>query len=589
MCILRSIFLLPYSRTFAITNTNIYSSFEYILTSIAYDVKFDIYIKSSISFQVVMKSAILQGLLCILIGSFTASIAKAQLTTSRYNYVIDENLNVTNSYESTLFSKRNILKSINYLNVYATGNAQPRKLKNQTNPVNLSLPSGNSSPPHFTKNKKVVKNTLTLQNVPLYQSKLVGNESNLRNKTVNTVLTMRPKVKYKPHISKPITTGANKSSSSALKKSNNLELIKVNSEGSITAQLPTINTKPLNSRINISKLKNSYKTQSMNKQSIDTLNPEIITYAPDISITNTRPVTSFPSSQNMLLQIRPQIDTYSPEYSINGISSESEGFSGDAIDSNQSNNPLSIPSSQVIIQSLSNNNMGIKDSLQNDCPSFLLHNNVFGPQRQGCSDLNIVINSHLNQNVITEAVPEIVANQVQADESAVDAPTQLASPAADAQPAPVAAPATALETAPSQSTNSGNPSGGLPQLPSLPELSLPDVKGLFDLLGALWRIVSPILGFFTNPYLYLVPAGVSFALGFIKIIGAFKVFIVVPALLLFGYINRDKPPEVAYYKHVHKPIHHNDGWFWNHNTKTWNNVADYKHIQHVFPATEKVR
>lgn len=459
-----------------------------------------------------MKLSAARRILCVLIGASTLVAASgAKATTPRYS-IDEEKLESSN-----LPLKIKTLANLTYVlqNVDAVSSNYSENLANA-----MLFP--------FYRSRS------------LKQKKIAVNKAPSGVKTVSLVNNARPKVKYKakPMVKIPQINVQTKKGNSVKNRTEN------------KTNLSHFPIKIINNS-NVRRYKNGtkFRIKSSNKQAdgISEINPVISTYSPEFPIGG---VPTFPVDTSTLnnnpLQINPDIYTYSQQ------------------------NPLqsaATPISQVVLQSIPAGNSNLNPA---DCPTFLISSNVYGPQRQGCSDLNLVVNNY-DQNIIPSQA--LAADPVQADEPAVEAPAEVAAePAAEAA-APAAAPA-----ADPPSSGGGLPQ--LPQLPGLPELGLPDLKGLFDLLGQLWRILQWIFGLFgflTNPYLYLVPAGISFALGFLKILGAFKLFVLLPALLLFGYVNRDKPPEIAYYDHIHEPIHHDDGWFWNQNTKTWTNVGDLVH------------
>ena len=267
----------------------------------------------------------------------------------------------------------------------------------------------------------------------------------------------------------------------------------------------------------------------------------------------------------------PEISTHSPEVPIGGVflNNDYQDVGSDAvvIDSASS---TSGPLTQVLLQSLPNPNSN------DNCPTMQVSSYVYGPQRQeqrqGCSDLNVVINSHIHQNVVTERIGAGVQNS-----EPVGAPLADPGVVEDAGPVndvPAAAPAAAPSAGSAPGQGGGLPQfPNLPQLPNLPEIKFPDVKGLLDLLRFLGTGLSYIFGFLTNPYLYIVPAVLSFLLGFFKILGMFPWWIF--PLFLFWGGKEDASNKVTYYKHIHKPIHHHGGWFYNHNTKSWMNIFDY--------------
>ena len=271
----------------------------------------------------------------------------------------------------------------------------------------------------------------------------------------------------------------------------------------------------------------------------------------------------------------PEINSHSPPYSLNEVSSVPP-----------SPEPTQIPAQPDLSNAISTFNLDmapestdVKNGLS-PCPSVHISSSVLNPQqRQECSDLNLVINSHFHQNTATDRSP-VVPETYDAVPVAEDEP--VPPPDVQADPGPGAGgQADAAPAAPSGGTGGSGGSGGSGGNGSDGGgLRLPDLKGLFDFLKFLWEKFGHLLNFLRNPYLYIVPMALFFTLGFLTVIGLFPWWI--PALILFaGVKNKKKSSNVTFYKHVHKPVHHPDGWFWNHETKTWQNVADFQHHRRV--------
>lgn len=289
---------------------------------------------------------------------------------------------------------------------------------------------------------------------------------------------------------------------------------------------------------------------------------------------------------------QPEIISYSPEFPINNAAPAPTADTvtqTSTVDNPTLNNPLS----QFNLDVLPSTSGGGAD-----CPTVHISSAMLTPlQRQGCSDISVVLNSHFHQsNSPTQRVPTaendpglpvepVEAEPVEAagdigaaeaDAPVADAP--VADPPVPADPGGGTGGAPAAASQPASGGSGGTPGagGGLPGLPELPELPmLPefDLKGTMDFLSWLWGGLGPIFDFFRNPWLYLVPITIFFSVGFLKVMALFPWWI--PALFLFA--GSKSKSNVTHYKHIHKPVYHPDGWFWNHNTKTWVNVADYVH------------
>lgn len=288
----------------------------------------------------------------------------------------------------------------------------------------------------------------------------------------------------------------------------------------------------------------------------------------------------------------PQISTYSPQYSISSPISEVLDDTEIVEASSFPNLPLGNPLNQIVLD-IAGNAQNYANGVNPDCPTVHLTSSVFGPlAKQECSDLSIAVNTHLNQNAFTDRVPELTQNdplEVAGADTTSNAlqPSQIAAPealdtlgvpleesiAADSLPG-VANPASAGTGGTGGGLNSGGlPQGGLPQAPEFPGLpEFPDASGIFDLfrfLGPGFRLFR-FLFRFIRPLLSIIPM-LAFGLGFISVLPFY------PWWLPFLFATKRKDPEVIHYKHVHKPVHHYGGWFWNHNTKTWTNIANYLH------------
>ncbi|KAJ8952051.1 hypothetical protein NQ318_010961 [Aromia moschata] len=334
------------------------------------------------------------------------------------------------------------------------------------------------------------------------------------------------------------------------------------------------------------------------------LNPEITSYSPPVSLSPASVVDNF----NYLSGPNPEVASYSP-ISLNDASSVFPFTSNDLLPVNSYSTPSS---SSASINPLNLFNLDMVPDRTIDapgggspCPSIHISSSVLGRQQgPGCSDLNLVINSHFHQNqnpgntrnpsvstydspgdvAPVESVPleeeglaldgaglsePIAADSVLSDAAAADpgvADTGAAAPQAAAPQA--AAPAAGGTGGTGGQGGDGDNGGGI---------KLPDLKGLFELISYICEKLGRLLSFLRNPYLYIIPMALFFALGFFTILALFPWWI--PLLLLYLGIKSNKQPKetVSFYKHIHRPQHHPDGWFWNHQTKTWQNVLDFPH------------
>ncbi|XP_031340935.1 uncharacterized protein LOC116169046 [Photinus pyralis] len=269
----------------------------------------------------------------------------------------------------------------------------------------------------------------------------------------------------------------------------------------------------------------------------------------------------------------PVVSSYSPEYPVGTIPSFDEDDSIVILPSDPGN---------MLTQSVFNvNGNGAGEKYDSNCPTVHLTNSVLGPEsKQGCSDLNIAINTHIHQNQIPQRLPSSPSDEILETASSGGTPNAVVPPPTLAAAAPLEAAAadpigSAVGGGSAGSSGGGGPlSGGLPSLPELPKLpKLPDLKQILEFL----KFLGPGLGFLRevlkalSPLVYIVPL-VSFIIGFISILPLYPWWL--PLLFLFGKSKEPSRPktEIVYHKHVHKPIHHHDGWFWNSGTQTWVNV-----------------
>ncbi|KAF5282194.1 hypothetical protein FQR65_LT02891 [Abscondita terminalis] len=242
---------------------------------------------------------------------------------------------------------------------------------------------------------------------------------------------------------------------------------------------------------------------------------------------------------------KPVISTYSPEYSI-------ANFGEDDTVETISVNPENILTKFEL--DLKGNSSS--EEFDSGCPNVHLSNSVLGPTtKQGCSDLNIAINTYLNnnQNPVPERLP---TNDLEA--ASAGSGGQVIPPPGLAASAPAAALDTVADPV-GASVNGPGPLGGLPSLPELPTLpNLPNLKGVLDLLRLLGTGLRFLWGALSRlgPLLYIIPI-ISFLFGFTTVLPFYPWW-----LPLFFFTGKSKePPKTQYvvHKHVHKPIHHHDG------------------------------
>lgn len=340
------------------------------------------------------------------------------------------------------------------------------------------------------------------------------------------------------------------------------------------------------------------------------LNPEISSYSPPFSLSELSSISPLEddileNDSGYVPSPTPEVSSYSPPYSISDV----PPIIPDLPD--VSDAALSIPSSTAISNPISVFNIdmipdGTKqaDSGGSPCPTVHISSSLLASRQMECSDLNLVINSHFHQNQNGGGTrnPEIstydAAAGAPADPIVEDIPLAeegavvgepnsggtigLADPGVGGAEAAVPeVPAAAVPSAGTGGTGGTGGSGG-DGSDGGGGLKFPDLKNLFEAIGYLWNKLGHLLSFLRNPYLYIIPMALFFALSFFTILALFPWWI--PLLLIYLGVKSNKKPKetVAFYNHVHKPVHHPDGWFWNHQTKTWQNVQDfvYKRSDH---------
>ncbi|KAJ8927172.1 hypothetical protein NQ314_020448 [Rhamnusium bicolor] len=343
------------------------------------------------------------------------------------------------------------------------------------------------------------------------------------------------------------------------------------------------------------------------------LNPEISSFSPPISLGDLSSISplsnDFVDNANYPSPM-PEVSSYSPSYSISDVPSIAQDVP------EIPDLPSSTPGSTTAVSNPINvfNLDMVPDRTKqasgngSPCPEVHISSSVLSrQQRQDCSDLNLVINSHFHQNqngggTRNPAISTYDAPEEVAEDPLVDAGEGVGS-AADPGVGSAADPG--VGTAGNAGTVNADSGGGVAntagtQAAAPPAggtggtggtggagddggggLKFPDLKNLFDAIGYLWNKLGHLLSFLKNPYLYIVPIVFFFTVGFLTILALFPWWI--PLLVLYLGIKSHKKPKdtVSFYKHVHKPIHHADGWFWNHQTKTWQNVQDFAHTKRV--------
>ncbi|XP_018565197.1 uncharacterized protein LOC108906441 [Anoplophora glabripennis] len=336
------------------------------------------------------------------------------------------------------------------------------------------------------------------------------------------------------------------------------------------------------------------------------LNPEISSYSPPISLNELTSVSSlnndYAENANYPSPIL-DVNSYSSSYSINDVPSIASdvpdivdaSFSAPSADA--AGNPVSVFNLDMVSDGTKQGSTGGGSP----CPTVHISSSVLASRQMECSDLNLVINSHFHQNQngggtrnpsistydgaqdaaaapVLGDVPLAGEGEALGDPGVANSGAGLADPAvgaaeaADTAVAPQA-PAAAL---PGGGTGGSGGSGGDGSNGS-GGIKLPDLKNMFEAIGYLWNALRHLLSFLKNPYLYIIPMVLFFALGFFTILALFPWWI--PLLMLYLSVKTHKTPKetVTFYNHFHKPIHHPDGWFWNHQTKTWQNVQDFVH------------
>ncbi|XP_045479080.1 general transcriptional corepressor trfA-like isoform X1 [Harmonia axyridis] len=294
----------------------------------------------------------------------------------------------------------------------------------------------------------------------------------------------------------------------------------------------------------------------------------------------------------------PEISSNSPTFALPPIDTlpieeDLEAVQVDAAENNPITNALS--TFNLDMRPAGTNLKDTIGSASSGCPTVHISSSVLSPQqRQECSDLNLVINSHFHQNTASDRTPTIDTYQAENPEEdvpveAVEDPVEevgqaeadlpVADGAAQFDPVQADSAGGTPGTGGTGGSGANGGNGGNGGDGSSSGLGWPDIKGMLDAVDWLGNKFGYLFSFLRNPYLYLIPAALFFLLGFFLILALFPWWI--PLLFLFVGIKAKHKPNVAHHKHIHKPIHHPDGWFWNQNTKTWENVQDFLHRRRV--------
>ncbi|XP_056648312.1 uncharacterized protein LOC130452854 [Diorhabda sublineata] len=309
-------------------------------------------------------------------------------------------------------------------------------------------------------------------------------------------------------------------------------------------------------------------------------NPEIISSSPPFSLSDVgqiSPLVTIPNLQNDL-NIIPEITSHTPPYSsLTGVPNLSEFTPVETIEPITNAGTPNRPLTTFKLDMLPSGIEG--DSVNSPCPTVHISSSVLQPnERQGCSDLNLVINSHVMQSSDSNRLSEpITYDSIPETEDSVPLAQAVESEAVEAVETPAGQSVIPQSAGGTGGTGGTGGSGGSGSSGDGGAWKFPDLKHLFEALGYLWRGLCYVFEFLRNPYLYLIPMAIFFLLGFLKVMVLFPWWI--PLLILYVSVKSatKQKPAVTFYKHVHKPVKHLDGWFWNHQTKTWENVNDYSY------------
>ncbi|KAL3267258.1 hypothetical protein HHI36_011391 [Cryptolaemus montrouzieri] len=297
----------------------------------------------------------------------------------------------------------------------------------------------------------------------------------------------------------------------------------------------------------------------------------------------------------------PEISSNSPPFSLADVSSlptpletsedDSESIQVDAAEQNPISNVVS-NFNLLMDPSNTKDASGVDDT---GCPTIHISSSVLNPQqREGCSDLNLVINSHFHQNTVSDRTPSIDTYDANNQEDTVDIEAveeevpqaDIGSPQSDIG-APLADGGFTQSDGGVPGGSSGGTggngasggSGGNGGDGDGGGLQWPDLKNILYTIDWVGEKLHPLFDLLRNPYLYIIPAVIFFLMGFILIIALFPWW--VPLLFLYVGVKSKQKPHILYHNHVQKVVHHPDGWFWNHQTKSWENVQDYLHKKRI--------
>uniref|UniRef100_A0A6P7G8J2 Uncharacterized protein LOC114339050 n=1 Tax=Diabrotica virgifera virgifera TaxID=50390 RepID=A0A6P7G8J2_DIAVI len=316
-----------------------------------------------------------------------------------------------------------------------------------------------------------------------------------------------------------------------------------------------------------------------------TPNPEVTSSSPPFSLNDLGPIPSLANTggSSNEFNIMPEVSSHSPPFSLTGVPDLTDLVPIDPILPLTDTGTQAKPLSTFNLDLVPNTDNGVKSP----CPSIHISSSMLQPnlRQQECSDLNLVLNSHIHQNPSASAsgtrLPAV--DTYDSDPEAVEAEAEPVFDAVEPVEA-VADPGTGgagQSVIPQSVGTPGNGgtggTGGSGSNGDGGAWKFPDLRHLFEAIGYIWRGVSFLFGFLRNPYLYLIPMGLFFLLGFLKVLVLFPWWI--PLLILYISVKTGQKPKnrVAFYQHVHKPVKHLDGWFWDHKSKTWQNVKDYSY------------
>lgn len=443
-----------------------------------------------------------------------------------------------------------------------------RYLEGLSNDLVIQLVSLNGS-------LKVVNTPAILSNTSLLLESSLGTESKegslelrqARKRVKGKIKTTTPKTKLKYALStltpisiqltKPTTKKPPRTSSRTTKKPTKLKTTSVKKKSTTKSTTPKADLK-----------------QNWYEDGVPYPNPmpEITSSSPPFSLSETSSQIFSSSTEEALIEgINPEIYSNSPSEPLQGVppilplNDDLESVSVDS----SSLNPIStfnldmLPAADLT-----------RDPAGNPCPTVHISSAVLSPlqSRQGCSDLNLVLNTHYHQNQDTRnpavstydaTSPDVV--ETVAEDAVVDDGLANAGPvAAD----PVSNAGTAASGGSGGSGGAGGDGGGNGGF------KLPDLKPMFEALGYVMQGLGWLMQRLMNPWLYIIPVVLFFKVGFLGILTLFPWWI--PLVFLYFSVKTEEPKHtVEHVKHHHRPVvvKHPNGWFWDHHTKTWRDVV----------------